>query len=66
MLSESTKTSSNHPSAPSIRIFAKSVYKELCSQGHSPSEIIAFTNELLDLMTTELAQSTANEEEIVS
>lgn len=40
--------------ARGIRIIAKSVYRELRSSGHSRSDIVAFTNAVLELVTTEL------------
>jgi len=47
------------PSSPegddrALRILAKSVYRELKSSGHSRSDIVGFTNALLELVTTEL------------
>jgi hypothetical protein len=38
----------------SVRILAKSVYRELRSSGHSRSDIVAFTNAVLELVTAEL------------
>lgn len=38
----------------SIRILAKSVYRELRNSGHSRSDIVAFTNAVLELVTSEL------------
>jgi hypothetical protein len=52
--------SRNHsPSVPAansrgVRILAKSVYRELRNSGHSRSDIVAFTNAVLELVTTEL------------
>jgi hypothetical protein len=37
-----------------LRIIAKSVYRELRSSGHSRSDIVAFTNAVLELVATEL------------
>jgi hypothetical protein len=37
-----------------LRIIAKSVYRELRNSGHSRSDIVAFTNAVLELVTTEL------------
>jgi hypothetical protein len=37
-----------------VRILAKSVYRELRNSGHSRSDIVAFTNAVLELVTTEL------------
>jgi hypothetical protein len=37
-----------------VRILAKSVYRELRSSGHSRSDIVAFTNAVLELVTAEL------------
>ena len=38
----------------SLRIIAKSVYRELRNSGHSRSDIVVFTNAVLELVTTEL------------
>jgi hypothetical protein len=38
----------------SVRILAKSVYRELRNSGHSRSDIVAFTNAVLELVTSEL------------
>ncbi len=40
--------------ARGIRIIAKSVYRELRGSGHSRSDIVAFTNAVLELVTDEL------------
>jgi hypothetical protein len=37
-----------------LKILAKSVHRELRQSGYSRSDIVSFTNELLDLVTTEL------------
>ncbi len=37
-----------------VRIIAKSVYRELRNSGHSRSDIVAFTNAVLELVTAEL------------
>jgi hypothetical protein len=37
-----------------VRILAKSVYRELRNSGHSRSDIVAFTNAVLELVTSEL------------
>ena len=47
------------PKAPAadnrgVRILAKSVYRELRNSGHSRSDIVAFTNAVLELVTSEL------------
>jgi hypothetical protein len=52
-------TSTQRPKAQSVdnrgvRIIAKSVYRELRNSGHSRSDIVAFTNAVLELVTTEL------------
>ena len=38
----------------SLRILAKSVYRELRASGHSRSDIVQFTNTMLELVTTDL------------
>ena len=43
--------------ARGIRILAKSVYRELKNSGHSRSDIVAFTNAVLELVTTEITQA---------
>lgn len=52
-------TMANQRQAPTadargLRILAKSVYRELRSSGHTRSDIVAFTNAVLELVTTEL------------
>lgn len=52
-------SSTEGPKAPAtdsrgVRIIAKSVYRELRNSGHSRSDIVAFTNAVLELVTTEL------------
>jgi hypothetical protein len=37
-----------------LRILAKSVYRELRSSGHSRSDIVGFTNALLELVTSDI------------
>jgi hypothetical protein len=52
-------TRNQNPSGPAadnrgVRILAKSVYRELRNSGHSRSDIVAFTNAVLELVTSEL------------
>ncbi|MBT8453040.1 MAG: hypothetical protein KJO40_13810 [Deltaproteobacteria bacterium] len=42
------------PDNRGVRIIAKSVYRELRNSGHSRSDVVAFTNAVLELVTTEL------------
>jgi hypothetical protein len=37
-----------------LKIMAKSVYRELKAHGHSRSDIVSFTNALLELVTSEI------------
>ncbi len=37
-----------------LKILAKSVYRELKTSGYGRTDVVAFTNELLDLVTGEL------------
>ena len=39
-----------------LKILAKSIYRELKSSGYSRSDIVAFTTELLDLVTDDIRQ----------
>ncbi len=41
-----------------LRILAKSVYRELRATGYGRSDIVGFTNELLDLVSTDIREST--------
>ena len=36
-----------------LRILAKTVYREMKASGHSKSEIVGFTNALLEMLTTD-------------
>ena len=49
---KATNTASAHQRA--LKILAKSVYRELKSSGYERRDMIAFTTELLDLVTNEL------------
>ena len=51
--SEPTPASVND--ARAVKILAKSVYRELRANGHSRSDVVGFANELLELLTNELA-----------
>ena len=66
-MSEMTATARNaagHQRA--LKILAKSVYRELKSSGYSRTEIVGFTNELLDLVTSELRESASDDEPEIS
>ncbi|MEM9072318.1 MAG: hypothetical protein AAGE52_27675 [Myxococcota bacterium] len=54
---ESTRESRPAPDARALRILAKSVYRELKGSGYSQSDIVNFTNSLLELVTSELKSS---------
>jgi hypothetical protein len=57
-----TATRSEQPEAPAAtldraagaRILARSFYKELRTSGYTPSQLLALSNELLDLITQDL------------
>jgi hypothetical protein len=55
-MSEATTSTqpANQPRA--LRILAKSVFRELKSSGYNRSEILAFANEMLSLVTTDLRE----------
>ena len=54
----------NHSSAQqrALKILAKSVYRELKASGYARADMIAFTTELLDLVSTEAKQDSAETE----
>lgn len=62
-MSEASQSAAVHTNMPvdarSVKILAKSVYKELKSNGHSRSDIVGFTNAMLELVTTDLRDSQA-------
>lgn len=43
-----------------LRILAKSVYRELRASGHSRTDIVGFTNALLELVTSDLRDENGN------
>lgn len=58
-MQEPRMTTSSRPSltggdARALKILAKSVYRELKASGHSRSDIVGFTNALLELVTSEM------------
>ena len=51
-----TRPTHTPATARALKILAKSVHRELKSSGYSRSDIVSFTNELLDLVTSDLRQ----------
>jgi hypothetical protein len=62
MSDTTTAVRSEQPAAPAstldraagARILARSFYKELRTSGYTPSQLLAISNELLDLITQDL------------
>lgn len=52
--SEQDRMSTPAGDARALRILAKSVYRELRASGHSRTDIVGFTNALLELVTSDL------------
>ena len=50
-------THSHEGDSRKLRILAKALYKELKADGHSRSDIVEFTNQLLDLVTSDFKQN---------
>ena len=58
-MQEAAMTTPRNPTQTSgdrraLQILAKSVFRELKASGHSRSDIVGFTNALLELVTTEM------------
>lgn len=53
-------TQGNSRQRRALKILAKSVYRELKASGYARSEVVAFTNELLDLVTEEFRDDQAS------
>jgi hypothetical protein len=51
-----TRQSNTPATARALKILAKSVHRELKSSGYTRSDIVSFTNELLDLVTTDIRE----------
>ena len=51
-----TRPTNTPANTRALKILAKSVHRELKSSGYSRSDIVSFTNELLDLVTSDLRQ----------
>lgn len=61
----SEMTSTGRPTGNTMRalkILAKSVHRELKSSGYSRSDIVCFTNDLLDLVTEEMRDESEEED----
>ncbi|MCB9658853.1 MAG: hypothetical protein R3B40_01650 [Polyangiales bacterium] len=60
-MSTETMPHTQPPSADErgVKILAKSVYKQLKQSGASRAEIVGFTNAMLELVTTEMRDSSA-------
>ena len=52
-----TQTEATRDHGRAVKILAKSIYKELRQNGYTRSEIVAFSTELLGLVTTEIKTS---------
>lgn len=52
--SMTTRTTPTPVDSRAVKILAKSVYRELKASGHSRSDIVGFTNALLELVTTDM------------
>ena len=52
-----TRQSNAPATTRALKILAKSVHRELKSSGYTRSDIVSFTNELLDLVTSDLRES---------
>ena len=50
----SVETNTQSGGERALKILAKSVYRELKSSGYSRSDMVGFTNALLDLVTSDL------------
>ncbi len=50
-----------HAPGRALKILAKSIYKELRHNGYTRSEIVAFSTELLGLVTSEIKGDEAEE-----
>ena len=55
MIREALDTQPAHGErAKALKILAKSIFRELRTNGYDPREIVALSTELLDLVTTEI------------
>jgi hypothetical protein len=52
------ESKSPSPDPKSLKILAKSIFRELRGQGYSPTQIVSFSAEIIELVTTELAPKT--------
>ena len=58
--SHETNAETKRPAPPdprALRILAKSIFKELRSQGYEPQQVVSFATEILALVTDDIAQS---------
>jgi len=44
----------------SVEVFAKSVYRELKSNGYSRDQIVAFTSQMIELLTQDVREPAAS------
>ena len=54
MSDNATQASTTGVSPNGVRIFAKSVFRELKQSGHQTRDVIAFANELLELVAQDV------------
>jgi hypothetical protein len=47
-----------HPDPRALKILAKSVFKELRSQGYTPQQVLSLATEIIALVTSDIAHDT--------
>lgn len=65
-MSQPVASSAPQQGPRALRILAKSVFRELKSSGYSRSDIVAFSTEMLSLVSTDLREQTEAEADLAA
>jgi len=54
-INENPKRSDAKPDSKALKILAKSIFRELRSQGYEPTQVVSFATEIISLVTSDIA-----------
>ena len=54
-INENGKRSDAKPDPKALKILAKSIFRELRSQGYEPTQVVSFATEIISLVTSDIA-----------
>ena len=54
-INENAKRPGAKPDPKALKILAKSIFRELRSQGYEPTQVVSFATEIISLVTSDIA-----------